>query len=109
FAWSPRSNNSFVGDGKTVVRGGFGIAYDVLFYNLLTVNTNPNVVTVDQNNVLDFYPNKLSSGNAPSFSPLSSYTNSAEDTENPESRFYSLTMQREVGRYLFEVGYSGSR
>ncbi len=43
------------------------------------------------------------------FSPLNSYTNSAENTENPESRFYSLTMQREVGNYLFEVGYSGSR
>lgn len=31
------------------------------------------------------------------------------DTENPESRFYSLTFQREAGNYLFEVGYSGSR
>jgi outer membrane receptor protein involved in Fe transport len=109
FAWSPRSQNRLIGDGKTVVRGGFGVAYDVLFYNLLTVNTNPNVVTVTEFSRVDQYPNKLTSGQGPAFSPLNSYTNSAENTENPESRFYSLTMQREVGKYLFEVGYSGSR
>ncbi len=35
FAWSPRSSNSLLGDGKTVFRGGFGMGYDVIFYNLL--------------------------------------------------------------------------
>jgi hypothetical protein len=111
FAYSPRSNNWFLGNGNTVFRGGFGVAYDVLFYNLLTVNQSnyPRVVTLDVNNVLDLYPNKLTGSATPQFSALASYTNSAEDTENPESRFYSLTMQREVGRYFFEVGYSGSR
>ncbi len=109
FAWSPRSQNAFIGDGKTVIRGGYGMAYDVIFYNLLTVNTNPNVSTLSLNNLLDQYPNKLTAGNTAQFSPLNAYTNSAENTENPESRFYSLTMQREVGKYLFEVGYSGSR
>ena len=59
FAWSPRSSNALIGDGKTVVRGGFGIAYDVLFYNLLTVNTNPNVSTLTVNNLVDQYPNKI--------------------------------------------------
>ena len=38
FAYSPHATNKFIGDGKTVVRGGYGVAYDVLFYNLLTVN-----------------------------------------------------------------------
>jgi hypothetical protein len=36
FAWSPRSDSALLGNGKTVVRGGWGIGYDVLFYNLLT-------------------------------------------------------------------------
>jgi hypothetical protein len=107
FAWSPRSQNRLIGDGKTVVRGGFGIAYDVLFYNLLTVNTNPVVNTLTVNNLVDQYPNKLPSRDT--FGPLNAYTNSAENTENPESRFYSLTVQREFGKYLLEVGYSGSR
>jgi hypothetical protein len=111
FAYSPRSNNWFLGNGNTVFRGGFGVAYDVLFYNLLTVNGSnyPRVVTLDVNNVLDLYPNRLTGSATPQFSPTASYTNSAEDTENPESRFYSLTMQREVRNYLFEIGYSGSR
>ena len=111
FAYSPRSNNAFLGDGKTVFRGGFGIGYDVLFYNLLVVNASnfPRVVTLDVNNVLNLYPNRLTGSATPTFDPLASWTNSAANTENPESRFYSLTMQREVGNYLFEVGYSGSR
>ena len=50
---------AFLGDGKTVFRGGWGIGYDVIFYNLLTVATNPNVNTLIQNNILDLYPNKL--------------------------------------------------
>ena len=111
FAYSPHTTNKFIGDGKTVVRGGYGVAYDVLFYNLLTVNGSnyPRVVTLDVNNVQDLYPTKLSGNASATFSPLSAWTNSAENTENPESRFYSLTMQREVSNYLFEVGYSGSR
>jgi hypothetical protein len=109
FAWSPRFNHWLLGEGKSVLRGGYGVAYDVLFYNLLTVYTNPNVNTITQNNVLDLYPNKLSSGSAAAFNPLNTWTNAPENTENPESRFYSLSFQREVGNYLFEVGYSGSR
>ncbi len=111
FAYSPRTANWFLGDGKTVFRGGFGMGYDVLFYNLLVVNASnyPRVVTLDVNNVRDLYPNKLTGSATPKFDPLSSWTNSAQNTENPESRFYSLSMQREVRNYLFEVGYSGSR
>ena len=33
-------SSGFFGDGKTSIRGGYGIAYDVLFYNLLTVNAS---------------------------------------------------------------------
>ncbi len=111
FAWSPRSSNALIGDGQTVVRGGFGVAYDVIFYNLLVVNASnyPRVVTLNQNNVLDLYPNKLTGSATPVFNPLATYVNSAADTENPESRFYSLTVQREIGALVLEAGYSGSR
>lgn len=111
FAWSPTSGGLF-GDGRTVFRGGFGIGYDVIFYNLLVVNGSnyPRVVTLDQNNIQDLYPNKLTGSATPTFSPTASYANSPEDLQNPESRFYSISMQRELGgRYLVEVGYSGSR
>jgi hypothetical protein len=109
FAYSPNSSNAFLGEGKTVFRGGWGIGYDVIFYNLLTVATNPNVNTLIQNNILDLYPNKLTGSSTPVFNPLNAWTNMPENLQNPESRFYSLTMQRELGNYLFEVGYSGSR
>ena len=109
FAYSPRTQNWFLGDGQTVFRGGFGVGYDVIFYNILTVNTNPNVDTLIVNNIIDLYPNRLTGSSTATFNPLNSWTHSAENTVNPESRFYSLTVQREVGNYLFEVGYSGSR
>jgi hypothetical protein len=111
FAYSPHKSNRWLGDGKTVFRGGFGIGYDVLFYNLLVVNASnyPRVVTLDVNDVQNLYPNKLTGSATATFNPLASWTNSAQNTESPESRFYSATMQREVGNYLFEVGYSGSR
>ena len=110
FAWSPRSSG-FFGDGKSSIRGGYGIAYDVLFYNLLTVNASnyPRVVVVTQNNALDVYPNKTTASGAAVFNPLAGYVNSDENTQHPMTHFYSLSMQREVGRdYVFQVGYTGS-
>ena len=110
FAWSPRSSNSLLGDGKTVFRGGFGMGYDVLFYNILTVNTNPDVALVDLFNLVDVYPSKLpASGSAASFNPLGSYTNSPEDIRNPDSKYWSFSIGREIGDFIVEVGYTGSR
>ncbi len=41
FAWSPRFWKSVLGEDATVIRGGFSIAYDAAFYNiLLNVSTN---------------------------------------------------------------------
>ncbi|MCL4814210.1 MAG: TonB-dependent receptor [Vicinamibacteraceae bacterium] len=111
FAWSPRSTNRLLGDGQTVFRGGFGMGYDVLFYNLLTVNASnyPRIATLTQANVTDLYPNIVSGGATPVFNALNTWVNSAEDTENPSSRFYSLSMQRELGDFLIEIGYTGSK
>jgi len=112
FAWSPNSSNTLLGDGTTVVRGGFGVGYDVVFYNLLVVNASnfPRVVSADLNNVEHRYPNLLTTTASPVFDPLAAYTNSPGDLENPDSRFYSLSWQRELAtRYLVEVGYTGSR
>ena len=77
FAWNPHSESKFLGDGKTVIRGGFGIGYDVVFYNLLTVASSnyPRVVTADisstpgATSVLDVYPNLLPATAEPVFIP----------------------------------------
>ena len=110
FAWSPRSGG-FFGDGKTSIRGGYGIGYDVLFYNLLTVNASnfPRVVVVTQNNALDVYPNKTTASGAATFNPLAGYVNSDENAQHPLTHFYSASMQREVGRdFVVQLGYTGS-
>ncbi len=111
FNWSPRSSNALLGDGKTVFRGGFGMGYDVLFYNLLTVNGSnyPRIATASINNVVDTYPNLLQAGGSPVFNPLNAWTNSAADTENPDSKFWSFSIGREIGEFVIEAGYTGSR
>ena len=92
-------------------RGGFGMGYDVLFYNLLTVNGSnyPRIATASINNVLDIYPNLLQAGGSAVFSPLNAYTNSPADTVNPDSKFWSFSIARELGDFVAEVGYTGSR
>ena len=114
FAWTPSTQNAILGDRKSVFRAGFGMAYDIVFYNLLTVNGSnyPRVVSLnetDLNLIRDVYPNIISGSATPTFNPLAQWVNSQQDTENPESRFYSASWQREFGHYVFEVGYSGSR
>lgn len=111
FAYSPRARGWLLGDGRTVFRGGYGVGYDLLFYNLLIANASnyPRIVTLQQLNVLDVYPARVQGSAAAVFNPLATYVNSSPDTQNPESRFSSLTVQREVGAYVFEAGYSGSR
>jgi hypothetical protein len=111
FAWSPRSGGSLLGDGKTVIRGGFGIGYDVVFYNLLTVNGSnyPRVFTANVFDVKNVYPNLQTASGSPVFNPLGAYTNSPEDLQSPDSRFWSLSVGRELGDFVVEAGYTGSR
>lgn len=110
FAWSPSRGSGIFGDGKSVLRGGYGVAYDVLFFNLLTVNASnyPRVVTTTDTNLFDRFPTVTRGSGAPVFDPLAGYVNAAEDTQNPKTHFYNLTLQREAGTFVFEVGYNGS-
>jgi hypothetical protein len=116
FAYSPRFKEGMMGrifgNGLSVVRGGYRTAYDVLFYNILTVNAAnfPISTTFQRNNILDVYPNLAPPTTVPTFSPSAAFVNSPEDMQNPESYLYSLSFQREIARQLIvEVGYSGSR
>ena len=114
FAWTPNANNWLLGNRKSVLRGGFGMAYDVIFYNLLIVNASnyPRIVSLnetDLSRIRDLYPTQLTGDATPVFNPLAQWVNSQQTTENPESRFYSASWQREMGHYVFELGYSGSR
>jgi outer membrane receptor protein involved in Fe transport len=116
FAYAPHEKNGLLntlfGDGTGVLRGGYRISYDVLFYNILTVNASnfPRVVVGRIDNALDLYPNIAPVSGAPVFSPLATYVNTPSDAKTPNSRLYSLSFQREISRNLvLEVGYTGSR
>lgn len=117
-AWSPRPSDGFfqrlVGDGKTAFRAGYGISYDVLFYNILTVNASnfPRVVVFDQRGPgpVDVFPTQQPGSVTPIFNPLATFVNAPENTVNPYAQLYSLTIQRELpGNLLLEFGYTGSR
>jgi hypothetical protein len=43
------------------------------------------------------------------FGPLGSFTNSPQDIRNPDSKYWSFSIGREVGDFILEVGYTGSR
>src|ERR1041384_3050542 len=134
FAWSPRWGKSGVGhllfgeNDATVIRGGYSIAYDPAFYNiLLNVSTSSPVVF---NNTI----NNNSSLTAPLFrlpanptgdvvrSSLGSFiqTNTfdprffnetivSSNFHSPYSQQWSLTFQRQVNRNsVFDIRYVGN-
>jgi hypothetical protein len=102
------------GDGLSSIRGGYRISYDVLFYNILTVNASnfPRVVVgqITSPNTQNLYPNVAPVTGQPVFNPLATYVNTPENAVNPYSQLFSLSWQREFARdYVLEVGYTGSR
>jgi carboxypeptidase family protein len=116
FAYSPRGEGGIFGklfgDGKTSFRGGYRISYDVLFYNILTVNASnfPRVVVGQQANATDVYPNLIPVTGAPKFDPTATFVNTPQDAGTPYAQIYSFSIQREMYRdFVVEVGYTGSR
>lgn len=135
FAWRPRFGGSSVGkllfgeQDQTVIRGGFSIAYDPAFYNLL-LNASTSAPTVFLNRT-----NNPASGTIPfplpanftnagvqafaksngliatnTFDPrLFAQTGFAPDFHSPYAEQWSFGIQREVARNnVFEVRYVGT-
>jgi hypothetical protein len=116
FAYSPSAPSGklarLLGNGKTAIRGGFGAAYDVLFYNLLlnTFQSYPYVtnVSVTGSATANYFPN-LPTG-SPLLNPLATFINVPSDIEVPTTNFWSISLQREFGAdYVLELGYTGNR
>jgi hypothetical protein len=61
------------------------------------------------NNAVDAYPNLLPAGGDPVFNPLNAWTNSPANTVNPDSKFWSFSVGRELGDFVVELGYTGSK
>ena len=110
--WDPN------GDGRTTVRGAWGIFYDALagqgdffqngvlappFTPLVEVNAPPASITLA--NPLDAI-----TGGATLFPPGLTIIGWGEDFQTPYAHHFNATVQRQVGRTLgVEAGYVGSR
>jgi outer membrane receptor protein involved in Fe transport len=121
FAWTPHIWQGLFGQEKTVIRGGFRIAYDPAFYNIfLNIATSaPTVnaaVLTPANGAIGLpaggpVGSNISTGLTP-FIPtgvnpgLRSQTNVSPNFHNPYSEQWNFGMQRQLnGRVAAEVRY----
>jgi len=114
FAFSPH-NGGFFGDGKSVVRGGFGIFYDSDFSNFVinAAQSSPNAVagTLVQTTGAGL-PNAttLIPSISPKLSLKSTVTSVVNNMVNPVTYQYNLGVERQLPANMFlAIRYVGSR
>ncbi len=122
FAYSPRFWKKIFGDSNTVFRGGYGIAYDLAFYNiLLNVQTStPTVFLVSVPGGAGVVPADPTGtsvrGALQRLAPLRTLdprllnrTDVAPNFHAPYTQQYSFGMQRQFGtKTIAEVRYVGT-
>lgn len=133
FAYSPRFWRSFLGEDATVIRGGFSIAYDAAFYNILSnvqnaapfsasLTLQPSQVASTTSSLAPLPNNPIgsnvrasvvSSGALPlgQLDPrFLAQTRVADDFRSPYSMQFSMGVQHQFGRrHVAEVRYVGTR
>jgi hypothetical protein len=121
--WAPRVGFAympgFLGDKKTVVRGGFGIYYDGLFTDILDT-----LLAFAPNAATPSLPSTLTNASPRGLSAISTLlptlSHTASPTDNayyitphllsPETLQWNLNVERELpGGFAGQVGYVGTR
>ncbi len=117
FAYVPGFWKELLGDGKTVVRGGFGIFYDGFFTNILDNSqaTSPNSVASAITNRAG--PTRGVANWSSRLSQLSTTPNPGATEESmaahllsPEILQWNFNIQRELpGKFTLQIAYVGTR
>lgn len=128
FAYSPKFAKNIFGDGKTVIRGAYGISYDLAFYNIL-INSSSSAPVVLSTTITPasaggpltgFIPAMPTGPNVRAalspFLPLNrldprllNRTNVSNDFHNPYTQQYSFGIQRQFGNNtVIEARYVGT-
>jgi hypothetical protein len=121
FAYSPHFWKSFLGENKTVVRGGFAVSYDFFFNNILanTASTVPNTFGVtnfgaslpagtNPRGIGNFGTGSLPTTGTPD--PFATINTIPTNLVNPQTYVYNFGIQRELPfKFIGDVAYVGSR
>ncbi|MEW6128196.1 MAG: carboxypeptidase regulatory-like domain-containing protein [Acidobacteriota bacterium] len=104
FAWDPFK------DGKTAIRGGYGLSYDVVLVGILEQNIFANPPYVQNVTISNTVLNDPASV-LPSISAAPLALRGVQNTEDaPYIQQWSFDIQREIAKNLIvDVGYYGSR
>ena len=115
FAYTPHWGRRIFGDGKTVIRAGYGIFYDGLFTNIVD-NTAASAPNATGGNVTGGSGRGAANATAllaaivPVPNAFTTVDTIPNNLKNPMTQQYNLNIQRELpGKFVLTAAYVGTR